>query len=314
MFFKDYTDIMPEANPIRINAHKGPCYVIKFSQSGEHLISGGADKVINIWNPFKGLLIKSLTNIHSQEILDLVITNDNNKVLTSGMEKVIYYSDLVKGNVIRRFQSHLERVNTITMNSLESVIISGSYDCSVRMFDLKSQNRDPIQVLSGAKDSITKVVALKEKIISSSLDKGLRVYDIRMGQMQLDYINSPILSFDLSPDEKYFILSGKDSSVRLMENATGDILKSYTGGHDNSNYSNRVMYNSSDYSSFFVTSEDSKLVNYNIVSGESNKDAFEMLNTGISKCVSGLDVSPIDKSIIACSCHEGNIYIYNSKF
>ena len=165
--------------------HNSYVYVVKFSKDGDYIMSGSQDRSIKLWNPTKKLLIKSYENIHSQDVLDLAITQDNTKFSSCGAEKQVYYNDANTGNVLRRFHGHTGRVNTIAFNPNESVLVSGSYDCTAKLWDLKSQSREPIQNLNHAKDSISKVLVLEDKILTASVDGCVRVYDIRMGSLKL---------------------------------------------------------------------------------------------------------------------------------
>lgn len=48
--------------------------------------------------------------------------------------------------------------------------------------------RAPIQTLNDAKDSITSVVIQDATITTGSVDGFVRTYDLRMGQLQSDYM------------------------------------------------------------------------------------------------------------------------------
>jgi mitogen-activated protein kinase organizer 1 len=87
-------------------------------------------------------------------------------------------------------------VNACDFNADASILASGSYDATVRIWDCKSQNRTPIQVLDDAKDSITSIQIKNYEIITGSVDGKLRTYDLRAGQLFTDVVgrmppNSP---------------------------------------------------------------------------------------------------------------------------
>jgi WD40 repeat protein len=71
----------------------------------------------------------------------------------------------------------------------------GSFDASVRVWDIKSQQRHPIQIFQDAKDSITSIIVSGSEFITGSVDGYVRSYDIRMGQMMEDYFEGCSLSF-----------------------------------------------------------------------------------------------------------------------
>lgn len=69
-----------------------------------------------------------------------------------------------------------------------SVVISGSYDATVRLWDCKSQSTKPIQVLEEARDSVSSLHVVGHEIVTGSVDGRMRVYDLRMGMTFVDVI------------------------------------------------------------------------------------------------------------------------------
>lgn len=73
-------------------------------------------------------------------------------------------------------------------NGEATVIISGSYDATTRIWDVKSQSHHPIQILKEAKDDITSVRINQHEILTGSVDGHVRVYDLRMGRLIADNV------------------------------------------------------------------------------------------------------------------------------
>lgn len=286
-------------------AHKNPIYCVKFSNDGDYCLSGSQDRTIKLWNPFKELLIRTYDKIHSNDVLDIAIAKDNTKFASVGLDKQVFLTDSIKCNLLRRFPGHLQRINSVCFDSDESLLISGSYDCSVKIWDLKSQNRDPIQTLSEAKDSISKVFALKEKIISISIDGSLRIYDIRMGSMIRDDQGVSLNGMDVSNDEKFYCISGTDDCLRLIEDSTGEIIKVFAGLHKSQHYAKAIKF-SSDNFGVFTTSENNDIVYYDLVDEKKDK-----ILRGHSKNSSGLDIHPKDKNILITSGFDCNLILWD---
>lgn len=297
--------LLENKKPVEMLGHKSGVYVAKFSKDGNHVMSGSHDKTVKLWNPYKGLLIKSYDNIHSQAIFDISIAQDNAKFASVGNEKQVYITDSIKATPIRRYHGHQDRINSVSFNPTETVLVSGSYDCSVRIWDLKSQSNDPIQILKEAKDSITKVIVLNDKIISASVDGKIRTYDIRMGNIVIDSFDSTINGLDISPDEKFMIVSGLDNSIKLFENESVQVVKQFRGLHKSQNFTMTVKYNF-DLDGIYTTSETGDIVLYDLLKEEKNK-VFK----AHEKASCGLDVHPIKNNLFVSSGFDGKVILWN---
>ena len=92
---KDHQEIQNSINKVEMTGHKSSVYVVKFSKDGEYVLSGSQDRTIKLWNPYKGFLIKSY-DIHSQDVLDIAIFQDNTKFSSVGLDKQVYLIDSIK--------------------------------------------------------------------------------------------------------------------------------------------------------------------------------------------------------------------------
>lgn len=60
---------------------------------------------------------------------------------------------------------------------------TGSYDGTVKIWDLKSSSYMPIDTLKIFKDSVTKVICGTDKIYTSSVDGYIRTFDLAAGEI-----------------------------------------------------------------------------------------------------------------------------------
>ena len=73
------------------------------------------------------------------------------------------------------------------------MVVSGSYDATVRLWDCKSQSTKPIQVFEEARDSVSSLHVVGHEIVTGSVDGRMRVYDLRMGMVFMDVIGRTYL-------------------------------------------------------------------------------------------------------------------------
>ena len=80
--------------------------------------------------------------------------------------------------------------------------MTASYDQTLSVWDLRANNRDPIQTMKDFTDSVTAVAHTNSAIIAGCVDGFLRTYDLRSGMVHQDYLRDPITSLRLSNDSK----------------------------------------------------------------------------------------------------------------
>jgi len=130
-------------------------YVVKYNLDGNYLMSGHADRTVKLWNPNKGTLIKSYEALHNREVFDLTMYffnqvsyfyrfRDNARFASCGGDKIFYVWDVLSGKYIRKIVAHQSRINTLSLNMQENVIATGSFDNTVKIWDLMSPQWKPI--------------------------------------------------------------------------------------------------------------------------------------------------------------------------
>jgi mitogen-activated protein kinase organizer 1 len=83
---------------------------------------------------------------------------------------------------------------------------AGSYDASVRIWDCRSNSRDPVQILQDASDSVSSVQFSTYELLAASVDGCVRVYDIRMGRLDQDNLGGAFLRFASRNERKNGVL------------------------------------------------------------------------------------------------------------
>ena len=148
------------------------------------------------------------------------------------MDRSVMVWDVLSGHSLRRWTGHQARVNALDYNPDSSVLVSGSYDSTLKLWDVRSQTRTPIQTLTDARDSVESVHVAGHEILSGSVDGCLRIHDVRMGCLTTDKIGQPVTHCLFSSDENCVLASSLDSKIRLFDKENGQLLADYRG-HEN---------------------------------------------------------------------------------
>ncbi|CAF0952208.1 unnamed protein product [Brachionus calyciflorus] len=289
----------------KIDCGQGAIRAVRFNKDGNYCITCGADKSVKLWNPYKQLKLKTYTG-HSQEVIDADCSSDHSFICTGSVDKSVFYIDVKTAQIIRKYRAHIGRVNCVRFNLEESnLILSGSIDGKVRIWDLRSKSYEPLQEIDDFKDSVTHIDLNNHQILVSCLDKRVRLYDVRFGNMKCDYIGYPVTCSTLSKDDQCILVSLLDNRILLIDKFTGEMLNEYKG-HINKDYQVESCMNNS--SSVVISgSEDGNVYLWDVVDGKI-KQKLRHLN---KRTVHSISYNPLEDKIL--SAQEQFIYLWDLK-
>ena len=237
-------------------------------------------------------------------------SHDSRTFASCGGDRQVYFWDSVSGRIIRQFQGHHLKVNSVTFNEDSSVLASGSDDRSVRLWDMRaaSSSRYPIQILEDAQDSVGSICIRSATIAVGSIDGHVRIYDLRKGSMSCDDLGYPVSSVKLGTDSQCYLASLTNSSIQLLDGPTGSILNTFTG-HKHEKYRLESIF-SQDESTIISGSEDSNIYLWDILTSGSGQSVKTKLS-GHSGAVVSLSQHPKINSILLSASADGTIKLWN---
>lgn len=158
-------------------------------------MTGSSDRTLRLFNPITGNVIQTYS-AHGYQVLDLAVAEANDRFISVGGDKTVFLWDVATAQTLRRWSGHAGRVNACAFGGEgDSVIVSGSFDSTVKIWDTKQRSERPIMTFSEAKDSISSIEIVGAEILSGSVDGRVRSYDLRMGCMDQDVIGRKCRSF-----------------------------------------------------------------------------------------------------------------------
>ncbi|GAB7351006.1 hypothetical protein MBLNU459_g1498t1 [Dothideomycetes sp. NU459] len=210
------------------DSSRGQVLALSYSAgSGQYILTGSTDRSIRLYNPHTSALIQSYS-AHGYEVLDLAVADANDRFISVGGDKTVFLWDVATAQTLRRWSGHAGRVNACAFGGEgDSVVLSGSFDSTVKIWDTKQRSERPIMTLAEAKDSISAIAVAGAEVMTGSVDGRVRCYDLRMGCLDQDVIGFPVTSLAVAKANDSYLVSTLDSTLRLMDKTNGKLLQAF---------------------------------------------------------------------------------------
>lgn len=161
------------------NAHTSPVNSLSITKSNV-LASAGGDKVINIWNLDDRVLERKIEKTHSRGIACIDIDNE---IIASGSSDNTIQLSLTDGTHLCNLVGHQGLVRSLQIDSSRRIIVSGSYDRCVKVWNLNRVDGD-IQYINDINKHSSLIFDLdfdSKRIVTASHDKRIMVVDFSIG-------------------------------------------------------------------------------------------------------------------------------------
>lgn len=166
-------------------------------------------------------------------------------------------------------EGHKGSVNDVSITPNEKYVVSGSDDCTVRIWNIETGEN--IKIMRGHKDHITSVAVMPngKHIVSGSKDRTVCIWDIETGKniRTLKGHKSWVTAVSVTPNGKHVVSGSKDSTVCIWDIETGKTNRSLEG-HKDQITSVTVM---PDGKHVISASRDGTIRIWNIETGENTK-------------------------------------------
>ncbi|KAK9162680.1 hypothetical protein Syun_003582 [Stephania yunnanensis] len=282
------SELLPKKEANVLKGHEGAVLAARFNRDGNYCLSCGKDRTIRLWNPHRGIHIKTYKS-HGREVRDVHVTPDNSKLCSCGGDRQVFYWDVSTGHVIRKFRGHDSEVNAVKFNHHAAVVVSAGYDRSI---------------IDTFQDSVMSLCLTQSEILAGSVDGSVRTFDIRLGREISDNLGQPVNCVSLSNDGNCVLAGCLDSTLRLLDRTTGELLQEYKG-HTCKSYKTDCCLTNSDA---------------HVVSGSEDGSVFfwDLVDASVissfrahSSVVTSVSYHPIDCCMITSSV-DGTIRVWNA--
>ncbi|KAJ5181176.1 hypothetical protein N7472_011136 [Penicillium cf. griseofulvum] len=238
------------------NILPGPVNAVTFSSSGgTYVLTGSTDRAVHLSraipnNSNSTTVVETTTPIqkyeaHGYSVLDIAVAADNARFASVGGDRQVFLWDVEQGITTKRWSGHNNRVEAVQFaGDGDSVVVTGSADTTINLWDTRSTSYKPIQTLTEATDTVSSlhVHMGSYSIASGSYDGRARIYDVRTGKTTVDVLAQAVTSVRCSSDGNALLASTLGGNIRMLDRMDGKVLNSFGGekaGVGKSRYSYR---------------------------------------------------------------------------
>ncbi|KAK7683901.1 cytosolic leucyl tRNA synthetase [Cerrena zonata] len=235
-----------------LKGHEGGVWALKYT--GNTLVSGSTDRSVRVWNiktgkcthVFRGHtstvrcldilhpvkigkndkgediifpevpLLVTGSRDHNLHVWKLPLDNENDPDLYKLQQ--VYDSTETTNNpyLVAVLTGHSQSVRSVT--GYGNIIVSGSYDTTVRVWDLLEENKCKF-ILEGHSDRIysTALNFQTKRCYSGSMDSSINVWDIEKGELLYSLEGHSSLVGLLELSEDYLVSAAADSTLRVWD-------------------------------------------------------------------------------------------------
>lgn len=201
-----------------LKGHKGRIFCICYIENFSLIVSGDENGEAIVWDFMKCEIVHKIVFSAS---ISTILPMKNRSCLIFGVGKTIIFNELHTLTELITMQGHSESINTLALKSDERIMVSGSDDRSIIIWDLVQAIQifkingfsGPINCLSLTLDG--------QFIVSGSDDQTLRVWDMKTCTEILTFTGHTSIICSILRLNQSFLSLSEDSSIGILDTTNG---------------------------------------------------------------------------------------------
>jgi WD40 repeat protein len=227
------TAAMPK-NPGKSGGREAPgeIYAVTVTPDGVHAITGSTGGAVCVWEIASGKLIRQFDK-HTGTVFGAGVSPQGDAALTGGRDSVGRLWSIATGSELLQLVGHRSWVRAVDISPDGKQALTGSYDQVIRLWDLeKAELVREFKAEEGWVWDVAFAPSGTQAIAASG--NRVHLWDLDSGKLVRSFSGhgGGATAADISPDGRFVISTGYDSTVRLWDLDTGELLETYTGHRD----------------------------------------------------------------------------------
>ena len=202
-----------------LTGHGGPVLSTKFSPDGNHVLSGGHDKLMLLWETFGECANILNFKGHANAILEVSWSGDGESAFSASADKTAALWDAKTGGRVRQFKGHTQVVNSFNPSRDANTCASASDDGTCRVWDARVRL---CQHTISHPWAVTAACVSHDgmHVYTGCLDGVVRSYDLRNPQithLELEGHQDIVTGIKLAPDGNSLLSNAMDNVIRCWD-------------------------------------------------------------------------------------------------
>ncbi|KAM9469475.1 autophagy-related protein 16-1 isoform 3-T3 [Clarias gariepinus] len=276
------------------DAHDGEVNAVRFSPGSRQLATGGMDRRVKLWEviaghcEYKGALMGSNAGITSIEF-----DSTGSYLLAASNDFASRIWTVDDYRLRHTLTGHSGKVLSARFLLDNARIVSGSYDRTLKLWDLRSKVCMKT-VFAGS--SCNDIVCTEQCVMSGHFDKKVRFWDIRSESTVCELeLFGRVTSLDLNHDRTELLTCSRDDLIKIIDLRSNAVKQTFSAqGFKCGSDFTRVTF-SPDGSYVAAGSADGVLFVWNVLSGKVERT----LDKGHSSSVNAVSWSPSGSFVLS---------------
>lgn len=202
----------PDLKESKIDSPRVPvtCTVFRKRLNRREILLGLVDgRIVTI-----GQKETTLRDSGHRGVKDMLLSDDQNTMITAGTEGTIIWYDLRQDRVLSEEKQHDTEIAALTWSPDKKSVISADWNGQIHLWNAASRK---LTASATQPDAVSGLAWAGEQLVTGGWDGRLRVWNVSMDQLDLArsiYTGRPIHSLIAVPSESVVFTASGDSSIR----------------------------------------------------------------------------------------------------